>query len=97
MSPSRWTSSVASWAPSPSRPPRGFGQLDRWARRLGSVQRFGIEGTGSYGTGLARWLTARGHEVAETNPNRQVRRRRGKSDPIDAEVAARAALAALVT
>jgi transposase len=74
--------------------PRGFAQLERWARRLGSVQRFGIEGTGSYAAGLARWLTARGYEVAETNrPNRQVRRRRGKTDPIDAEVAARTALA----
>jgi transposase len=74
--------------------PRGFGQLERWARRLGAIQRFGIEGTGSYAAGLARWLAARGHQVVEvTRPNRQTRRRHGKSDPIDAEAAARAALA----
>ena len=74
--------------------PRGFGQLERWAQRLGVIQRFGIEGTGSYAAGLARWLAARGHQVVEvTRPNRQTRRRQGKSDPIDAEAAARAALA----
>jgi len=74
--------------------PRGFGQLERWAQRLGTIQRFGIEGTGSYAAGLARWLQARGHQVVEVNrPNRQTRRRQGKSDPIDAEAAARAALA----
>ena len=73
---------------------RGFGQLERWAQRLGVVQRFGIEGTGSYAAGLARWLAARGHQVVEvTRPNRQTRRRQGKSDPIDAEAAARSALA----
>jgi transposase len=73
---------------------RGFGQLERWAHRLGTIQRFGIEGTGSYAAGLARWLQARGHEVVEVHrPNRQTRRRQGKSDPIDAEAAARAALA----
>ena len=50
---------------------RGFGQLERWAQRLGVIQRFGIEGTGSYGAGLARWLAARGHQVVEVNrPNR---------------------------
>jgi transposase len=70
--------------------PRGFGQLERWAQRLGTIQRFGIEGTGSYAAGLARWLQARGHQVVEIDrPNRQTRRRRGKSDPIDAEAAAR--------
>jgi transposase len=74
--------------------PRGFGQLDRWAQRLGVIQRFGVEGTGSYAAGLARWLQARGHQVVEvTRPNRQTRRRQGKSDPVDAEAAARAALA----
>ena len=76
--------------------PRGFGQLDRWAQRLGVIQRFGVEGTGSYAAGLARWLQARGHQVVEvTRPNRQTRRRQGKSDPVDAEAAARATLAGL--
>ena len=74
--------------------PRGFGQLERWAHRLGVIQRFGVEGTGSYAAGLARWLQGRGYQVVEVNrPNRQTRRRRGKSDPIDAEAAARATLA----
>ena len=53
----------------------------------------GVEGTGSYGTGLARYLTAAGVEVVEVNrPNRQLRRQRGgKTDSVDAEAAARAA------
>ena len=73
---------------------RGYGQLQRWAQRLGQVERFGIEGTGSYAAGLARWLVDHGHQVVEVNrPNRQTRRRRGKSDPADAEAAARTALA----
>jgi transposase len=73
---------------------RGFAQLEQWACRLGPVARFGLEGTGSYAAGLARWLAERGHEVVEVNrPNRQLRRRRGKSDPVDAEAAARAVLA----
>jgi hypothetical protein len=72
---------------------RGYGQLERWAQGLGKVERFGIEGTGSYAAGLARWLAGRGHRVVEVNrPNRQARRRRGKSDPVDAEAAARAVL-----
>src|SRR6266487_1094351 len=73
---------------------RGYGQLQRWAQGLGQVDRFGIEGTGSYAVGLARWLVDHGHQVVEVNrPNRQTRRRRGKSDPADAEAAARSALA----
>ena len=59
---------------------------------FGSVVKVGVEGTGSYGVGLARFLHANGVEVVEVDrPNRQ-KRRRGKSDPIDAEAAARAAL-----
>jgi transposase len=51
-----------------------------------------VEGTGSYGAGLARRLRAAGVEVVEVDcPNRQARRRRGKSDPVDAVEAARAA------
>jgi transposase len=77
---------------------RGAAQLLRWAARLGTVQRFGIEGTGSFAAGLSRWLQQQGHEVLEVNrPNRQARRRRGKSDPVDAEAAARAALAGEAT
>jgi transposase len=76
----------------------GFVQLERWASRLGQVDRFGIEGTGSFAAGLTRWLQDRGYQVIEvTRPNRQLRRRRGKSDPVDAEAAARAVLAGEAT
>jgi transposase len=52
-----------------------------------------VEGTSSYGAGLTRHLRAEGLQVLEVScPNRQLRRRRGKSDPVDAEAAARAAL-----
>jgi hypothetical protein len=74
--------------------PAGYRQLLVWARGLGPVVAFGVEGTGSYGIGLARYLVGAGCQVVEINrPNRQTRRRRGKSDPIDAEAAARAVLA----
>ena len=55
--------------------------------------RFGVEGTGAYGAGLARHLRRAGCTVIEINrPNRQTRHARGKSDPIDADAAARAVL-----
>lgn len=74
--------------------PAGYRSLARWARRRGQVVRFGIEGTGAYGAGLAQHLTTEGFEVVDVcRPDRQLRRRRGKSDPIDAEAAARTALA----
>ena len=54
---------------------------------------FGVEGTGAYGAGLARHLRRAGCTVIEINrPNRQTRHARGKSDPIDADAAARAVL-----
>jgi transposase len=72
----------------------GYSQLADWARRQGPVHAFGVEGTGSYGAGLSRALSAQGFRVIEVNrPNRQLRRQRGKSDAIDAEAAARAVLA----
>jgi transposase len=78
--------------------PEGFVRLERWARGLGRIDRFGIEGTGSFAAGLTRWLQQRGYRVVEvTRPNRQLRRRRGKSDPVDAEAAARAVLAGEAT
>ena len=71
----------------------GYRQLVAWAEALGDVETFGVEGTGSYGAGLARHLRAAGHRVIEVvRPNRQARRRNGKSDPADAEAAARAVL-----
>ena len=72
----------------------GYKKLERWSRSLGEVHAFGIEGTGSYGAGIARFLTSRGSTVIEVNrPDRSVRFRKGKSDPTDAEMAARAVLA----
>ena len=72
----------------------GYGELERWSRSLGEIRAFGIEGTGSYGAGVARFLTGRGHTVVEVNrPDRSTRYRKGKSDPTDAEMAARAVLA----
>ena len=71
----------------------GCRSLLTWARVLGRVGRAGVEGTGSYGAGLARSLHAAGVEVIEVNrPNRAMRRRRGKSDTVDAEAVARAVL-----
>jgi len=74
--------------------PAGYSDLERWATDLRDVAAFGVEGTGSFGAGLARFLSGRGHTVIEvTRPDRSTRRRLGKSDPIDAEAAARAVLA----
>lgn len=71
----------------------GYRRLLAWMRRKGVVVRVGVEGTGAWGAGLARYLTSEGIEVVEVNrPNRQARRARGKSDTVDAEAAARAAL-----
>lgn len=73
--------------------PAGYRTLLRWMLTRGDVARIGVEGTGAYGAGIARFLTSAGIEVVEVDrPNRQFRRRRGKSDPVDAEAAARAAL-----
>lgn len=73
--------------------PAGYGRLVVWMRSFGRLARVGVEGTGSYGAGLARYLASEGVPVVEVNrPNRQTRRRRGKSDTTDAEAAARAAL-----
>jgi transposase len=59
----------------------------------GKLDKVGVEGTGSYGAGLACYLAGQGIEVTEViRPNRQARRRRGKSDAADAVAAALAAL-----
>jgi len=71
----------------------GYRRLLDWLAGFGPVTRVGVEGTGSYGAGLARYLRAAGVEVVEVDrPDRQARRRSGKSDPLDAIEAARAAL-----
>ena len=72
----------------------GFAELEWWARSLGRIHAFGIEGTGSYGAGVARFLAGRNYTVIEVNrPDRSVRRRKGKTDTTDAEMAARSVLA----
>lgn len=74
--------------------PDGYVALLAWARGFGHVTSFGIEGTGSYGVGLASHLRRAGHKIIEVNRgNRQLRRANGKSDPVDAEIAARSVLA----
>jgi transposase len=71
----------------------GYKALFAWLEGFGHVTKIGIEGTGSYGVGLTRFLRRRGIEVVEVDrPNRQARRNHGKSDPLDAIEAARAAL-----
>jgi transposase len=72
--------------------PAGYARLLGWLGRFGTVCLVGIEGTGSYGAGLARHLAAAGVRVVEVDrSDRQDRRRAGKSDPLDAVSAARAA------
>jgi hypothetical protein len=76
----------------------GYQQLLRWAHGLGVPVAWGVEGTGSYGAALARFLAALGQVVVEVNrPDRQARRRHGKSDPLDARAAAKAVQAGEVT
>jgi transposase len=71
----------------------GYEQLLEWMRSFGELTKVGVEGTGAYGAGLCRHLVSFGVEVLEVNrPNRQMRYRRGKSDTVDAEAAARSAL-----
>ena len=73
--------------------PARYRRLEGWICAFGLVIKIGIEGTSSYGVGLTRHLLGAGIEVVEViRPNRQMRRRRGKSDTVDAEAAARAAL-----
>src|SRR6266487_783171 len=73
--------------------PAGYAQLLGWLGGFGTVCLVGVEGTGSYGAGLARYLAAAGVRVVEVDrADRQDRHRAGKSDPLDAVSAARAAL-----
>jgi transposase len=72
--------------------PAGYRQLLEWMSSFGAVARVGVEGTGAYGAGLARYLHRHGVDVIEVDrANRQARRHGGKSDPADAVEAARAA------
>jgi transposase len=70
----------------------GYARLLDWLGGFGTVCLVGVEGTGSYGAGLARHLSTAGVRVVEVDrSDRQDRRRQGKSDPLDAVSAARAA------
>ena len=76
----------------------GYAQLEAWAQALGRVGCFGVEGTGSYGAGLAGYLRRCGHRVVEVNRgDRSARRNNGKCDPGDAETAARSVLSGTAT
>jgi transposase len=72
----------------------GYKQMVAWMRGFGSLQRVGIEATGSYGAGLLRYMQKAGIEVLEvTTPDKHDRRKRGKNDDLDAQNAAHAAFA----
>jgi len=76
----------------------GYEDLLVWLVDFGEVGRVGVEGTGSWGVGLSRFLTGAGVVVVEVDrPNRQQRRRVGKSDPSDAVSAARAVLSGVAS
>ena len=65
---------------------KGYQALHAWAQSFGLIRAFGIEGTGSYGAGLSRFLCEHGYPVFEVNrPNRQLRHQKGKDDALDAE------------
>ena len=73
--------------------PDGYAELLAWADSLGKIYAFGVEGCGSYGCGLARFLRRQDQKVNEVaRPRRTDRRLAGKSDALDAEHAARAVL-----
>lgn len=74
--------------------PRGYAAVLAWLTGHGTLSLVGVEGTGCYGAGLTRHLREHGVPVLEVNrPDRRQRATHGKSDPLDAENAARRALA----
>jgi len=76
----------------------GYAQLLSWLQHFGRLDRVGVESTASYGAGLTRYLLGAGITVIEVNqPHRQLRARRGKTDAIDAEGAARKVIAGEAT
>jgi len=76
----------------------GYAELVSWARTLGTIEACGIEGTGSYGVGLASFVRRQAIRVVEVSHcDRRKRRNNGKSDTLDAEAAARSVLAGIAT
>lgn len=77
---------------------QGYAHLLVWLSSFGAIAAVGVEGTGTYGAGLARSLGSQAVRVVEIDrPDRRTRRTKGKSDPIDAISAARAVLAGTAT
>jgi transposase len=71
----------------------GYARLEAWAASIGRITAWGVEGTGSYGVGLASYLRRNGHRLVEVNRgDRRSRRTNGKTDTLDAEAAARSVL-----
>jgi len=78
--------------------PAGYRDLTGWLGGHGRLERVGVEGTGAYGAALTRHLQDHGITVVEVDrPDRRARRAKGKSDPLDAYAAARAALSGTAT
>ncbi len=76
----------------------GYEAMLRWASSFGVLHRAGVECTGSYGAALSRYLQAAGIAVTEVNQtDRATRRRRGKTDSLDAESAARSVISGRAT
>jgi transposase len=76
----------------------GYRKLCEWLRSFGELREAGVESTGAYGAGLARHLRVEGVRVIEINqPHPHVKHRRGKTDTIDAELAARKVLSGQAT
>jgi transposase len=73
--------------------PAGYRQLLDFITGFGVIALVGVEGTSSYGAGLARFPTAAGVPIREVIRPKRAQRRRGKSDPLDAYAAAQQALA----
>ena len=77
---------------------RGYDQLCRWLAGFGTIVAVGVESTGNYAAGLTRFLLAANIAVVEVNQShRNLRSRRGKTDTIDAQAAARKVLSGEAT
>jgi len=83
----RWLGELATTTTS-----AGYLRLVDWASQFGVTDRIGVEGTGSWGAGLSRWLRAESLVVVEVDRPDRKTRRQAKPDTIDAEATARAVL-----
>lgn len=77
---------------------QGYQRMLAWMTSFGALKRIGVQCTGTDGSNLLRYLQNAGLEVLEVSaPDRMERRKRGKSDSIDAECAAHAAFSGIRT